>query len=80
MIDSATRERIRIYAEKTAWPYVMVPLDQLESVKALLRDNRVPFWVDSHSVAINGHPAVVVINLEHGADTSQVQRLLDDVN
>jgi hypothetical protein len=80
MIDSATQERIKIYAERTAWPYIMVPVDQLDSVKTLLRDNRVSFWVDSHAVALNGHPAVTVINLGRGADTGQVQRLLDGAN
>lgn len=77
MLDSTTHERIIVFTEGTAVPYIIVPLDQLEAVKAMLRDNQVPFWVDADAISLDGKPEVTVINLGRGADAAQVQRLLD---
>jgi hypothetical protein len=80
MIDATTRERIIVYDEGTAGPYIMLPLDQLEAVEQILRDNEVPHWTDADAVSLDGKPAIVVINLGSGADAAAVQRLLDAAN
>ena len=77
MLDSTTHERIIVFTEGNAGPYIMVPLDQLEAVKAMLHDNQVPFWVDADAISLDGKPEVTVVNLGRGANAAQVQRLLD---
>ena len=61
-------------------PYIMVPLDQLGAVEAVLRNNRIGYWVDSDAISLDGKPAVIVINLGRGANAAPIQQLLDAVN
>lgn len=79
MIDSETEERIVVHTEGTGGPYLMVPLDQLDAVETVLRNNRIKYWVDSDAISLDGKPAVIVINLGRGADPVPVQALLDAV-
>lgn len=80
MIDSETQDRIVIHAEGRGGPYVMLPLDQLDAVETILRDNAVSYWVDADAIAVDGKPAVIVINLGRGANRASIQRLLDAAN
>lgn len=64
-------------SDGTAGPYVMVPLDQLEAVKSMLRDNQVSFWVDANVISLNGEPEIAVVNLGRRVSAEHVQRLLD---
>jgi hypothetical protein len=77
MIDSTTHAPVTVSTDGGADPYIMVPLEQLEVVKGVLQTQKVSFWVDSIAISLGGKPAIVVVNLGHGADVEQVQRLLD---
>jgi hypothetical protein len=77
VIDSATHNRITVSTDGNAGPYIMVPVDQLDMVTALLRDNAIAFWVDADAISLDGKPEIVVINLGRGVDATRVQRLLD---
>ena len=77
MIDSSTSKPIRVSADGTSGPYVMVPVDQLEQVRKLLQANGIPYWVDHNAISVDGRPAVAVVNLGKGTDPLRVQVLLD---
>ncbi len=79
MNDSSTRQRLTVSTDGTAGPYIMVPVSQLDEVKAVLGKHGVPFRVDEHAISLNGTPEIAVINLGRGADASAVQYILDDV-
>lgn len=80
MTDSITHSLIRVSGKGDVGRYIIVPLDQLDAVETVLRDNRISYWVDAHSISVAGKPKVIFVNLGRGNDTEQVQRLLDQVN
>ena len=77
MIDSQTRCKLRISTDGTAGPYLMVPVDQLPDVRAGLDRHKIPYWVDSFSVSLDGKPSVTVVNFGRSADAAEVQTILD---
>ena len=77
MIDATTNEQIRISTDGDAGPYIMVPCQQLEAVRAILDGADVPYWVDEMAVSLDERPAIVVINLGRSANPEAVQNLLD---
>jgi len=78
MIDLTTHKKITVSTDGEAWPYIMLPLEQLDAVTVILQENNVPFWVDSDAISLNGKPEVAIVNLGRGADAVHVQQLLDD--
>lgn len=79
MIDTTTDKPLYVSTDGDAMPYIMVPVEQLESVKALLNANKVLYWVDEEAISLDGKPEVAVINLVHGSDPRRVQNLLDSI-
>jgi hypothetical protein len=79
MIDTTTRQPLHVSTDGNALPYIMVPVAQLDKVKALLEANRVPCWVDEEAISLDGKPEVAVINLGHGSNPATVQSLLDSI-
>jgi len=57
----------------------MVPVAQLEKVKALLDTHDVPYWVDEEAISLDGRPEVAVINLGQGSNPVTVQGFLDSI-
>ena len=78
MIDSLTKEPIKVSDDADAWPYIRVQLDQLDQVKKLLDNAGFRYYVDEYAISFNGQPYTSVVNLEHDADVPAIQRLLDD--
>jgi hypothetical protein len=78
MIDSITKEPIRVSKYPEAWPYIRIPLDQLDEVKKLLDHAGFRYAVDHYAVSADGEPYTVVVNLEHRADVAVIQGLLDN--
>jgi hypothetical protein len=78
MINSLTDEPIRVSKYPGAWPYIRVPLEQLDRVKKLLDDSGFRYYVDEYALSVNGEPYTSVVNLEHRADVVAIQRLLDE--
>ena len=79
MTDATTHQRLRVSTDGTAGPYIMVPVSQLEEVKALLNRHRIQFWVDENAISLDGKPEIATINLGRGANASAVQSILDSV-
>ncbi|MDB5353818.1 MAG: hypothetical protein JWN24_271 [Phycisphaerales bacterium] len=77
MIDSTTHAPIIVSTESNAGPYIVLPFDQLEPVTSVLRNNQIPFWVDSLAISVNGKRELTVVNFGRGVNAAQVQRLLD---
>ena len=57
----------------------MVPMAQLERVRALLDANKVRYWVDEEAISLDGKPEIAVINLGRGSNPAKVQSLLDSI-
>lgn len=79
MIDATTANPLNVSTDGDAGPYIMVPVAQLETVKALLNANKVPHWVDEEAISLDGKPEVAVINLGNGSNPRRVQNLLDSI-
>ena len=77
MINTSNQKPIRVLTAGTCGSYIMVPMDQLETVCELLRANDVPHWVGHYSISVNDRPAVVDVNLRLKVDPVRVQELLD---
>jgi hypothetical protein len=80
MTDATTQQRLHVSTDGTAGPYIMVPVSQLEEVKALLSRNRITYWVGENAISLNGKPETAVINLGRGANGGAVQKVLDSVH
>ena len=80
MIDTSTKKRLHVSDNGDAGPYIMVPVRQIDDVRALLDANTIPYWVDENAISLDGKPEVTVINLGHGADATTVQKILDNAS
>ena len=79
MIDTTTRRLLHVSTDGGAGPYLMVPVAQLDQVRAQFEANGVSYWVDEEVISLDGKPEVAVINLGHGSNPATVQRLLDSI-
>jgi hypothetical protein len=77
MTDITTKKPLQVSTEGTAGPYLMVPVPQLDSVRSLLDDHRVRYWLDESAISFNGQPYIAVVNLGRKGDASRVQAILD---
>jgi hypothetical protein len=80
MIDSTTNERVVVSDAETPWPYIIVPIDQLEAIERILQENRVTYWLGTHSISINGKPQIIFIKFPWDVNAGAVQRLLDSMD
>jgi hypothetical protein len=78
MIDSITKEPIRVSDDGDAGPYIIVQLDQVELVKGLLDTAGYDYDVDEDAISFNDQPYTSIVNLGLQADVAGIQRLLDD--
>jgi len=79
VIDTTTCQPLYVSTDGDAGPYIMVPVSQLDKLKALLDANKVPYWVDEEAISLDGKPEVAIINLDHGSSPAVVQSLLDSI-
>jgi hypothetical protein len=79
MLDTTTRQPLSVSTDGDAGPYIMVPVAQLDKVKALLETHKVSYWVDEEAISLDGKPEVTVINLGRGSNPAVVQSLLNSV-
>lgn len=80
MIDSSTRKPLTVSTDGDAVPYIMVPVQQIEDLRALLDANTISYWVDEVAISLDGKPAVTVVNLRRGTDAGSVQKMLDNAS
>lgn len=79
MVDMITHQEMTVYTEGNAGPYIMVAVDQLVSVRALLDEHQIRYWVDEDAISLDGKPEVTVMNLGTDTNVKQVQQILDQV-
>jgi len=79
MIDTTTRKPLGVSTDGEGGPYIMVPVEQLDKVRALLDASKVAYWVDEEAISLDGKPEITVINLSRQRDETMVQRLLDSI-
>ena len=77
MIDEMTKRPLRISTDGVAGPYLMVLVDQLETVRTVLDRDAVRYWVDADAISLDGKPAVTVVNFGRSGDAGQIQAILD---
>ena len=65
MIDTMTRKRVTVDTDgEEEGGYLDIPLEQLDSVVALLEANAIPHWADEEALSMNGGPFEVVAQLD----------------
>jgi hypothetical protein len=79
MKDVTTRQPLYVSTDGTAGPYLMVPVSQLDAVRHLLNQHRIPHTVDDDAISLNGAPEIAVIDLGRDGDANRVQQILDSV-
>jgi hypothetical protein len=77
MISSTAHKPLIVHTADGAGPYIIVPLDQLESVASILQMYGISFWEDFFAVSVDGKPEVVFVNFGRSGNAAQVQRVLD---
>ena len=80
MIDVSTKKSLSVSTGGDSGPYIMVPVRQIDDVRALLDANNLSYWVDEYAISLNGQPEVTVVNLGHGSNAVDVQRILDNAS
>ncbi|WP_165228322.1 hypothetical protein [Aquisphaera insulae] len=78
MIDEMTRNPLRVSTDEVAGPYLMVTVEQLESVRKRLDDHEVRYWVDGDAISLDGEPATTVVNFGVAGDAERIQAILDE--
>lgn len=79
MIDVTTKRPLCVLADGDAGPYIMVPVQQIEAVRALLDQNSIRYWVDEEAISLDGNPEITVVNLGQRTDPAAVQEVLDSM-
>jgi len=77
MIDLSTNKPLKVSTECEDLPYIMLPLEQVDDVRALLDAHGLDYSVDELAISVDGKPALTVVNLKHGTNATVVQEILD---
>ena len=79
MKDVVIGKPLEVAYVENSRPHIMLPVLQLEEVKALLEKHNLDYYVDDFSIAISGKPAYIVVSLDWDADPVHAQHILDSV-
>ena len=77
MVDVETQRPLKVNTEGTAGPYLMVPLDQLDTVRAVLNKAGVRHSVSRDAIELDGRPIIAIIDFGRSADAERIQSVLD---
>ena len=77
MTDTTTRNRLKVSDGGTGGPYLMVPVDQLATVRAVLDRNSVFYWTEPNAISVGGGPSIAFINFGRSGVAERVQAILD---
>ena len=78
MIDEMTRDSLRVSGDGIGGPYLMVPVTQLDAIRAVLDRHAVSYWVDADAISLDNEPATTVINFGRSGDAARIQATLDE--
>lgn len=79
MINVMTKKPLRVWSEETEWPWLSLPVSQLDEVRRLLEERGICYSVDENYVSINERPFTALIKLRRGTDGKMIQTILDSV-
>ncbi|HWG43422.1 MAG TPA: hypothetical protein VN688_11605 [Gemmataceae bacterium] len=79
MTNAMTDKPLRVWAEETEWPWIGLPVSQLDDVRRLLDSHDIHYTVDENYVSINEGPFTALIKLRRGTDGKAVQAVLDSI-
>jgi hypothetical protein len=79
MTNAMTKKPLRVWAEETEWPWIPLPVSQLDEVRRILDERSIRYTVDEHYVSLNDGPFTTIIKLQRGTDGKAVQAVLDSV-
>ena len=80
MIDQCTNKPLYVSTDGDTGPYIMVPVTQIDVVRALLNADGIRYWVDEDAISFDGKPEVTVVNLGRDSDAQAIQKILDDAS
>jgi hypothetical protein len=78
MIDEMTRDSLRVSDGGLGGPYLMVPVTQLDAVRAVLDRHAVDYRVDADAISLDDEPPTTVINFGRSGDAARIQAILDE--
>ena len=78
MIDVALKNRLIVKVPyENAWPSIKVTMDQLQSLKTLLDEHGIRYWVSEHAYSLNGGPYETELHFYRDVKPENIQTLLD---
>lgn len=77
MKDTLTGQPLRVSTDGRSAPFVIVPFQQVDSIRRVLEKAQIHHWVDRMAVSVSGGPAMIVVNFAKNADTGSIQEALD---
>jgi hypothetical protein len=77
MTDTTTQKPLRVADVGTRWPYIRLPLAQLEQVKRLLDSHGVRYMVEENAYSYDNGPFYIRIDIRREEDAAAVQAILD---
>ena len=80
MIDQCTNKLLHVSTDGDTGPYIMVPVKQIDDVRALLDAGGIRYWVDEDAISLDGKPEVTVVNLGRDSDAKAIQKILDNAS
>lgn len=78
MIDVSTKKPLHVSGGGDVNPWLILPVEQLDSVRSLLDKHAFDYWVDEFAISVDGRPKVTFINFAIVTDPRQVQQILDE--
>jgi hypothetical protein len=78
MIDEMTKDQLRVSTDGIGGPYLMIPVPQLDAVRAVIDRHHIPYWVDADGISLDGEPAITVINFGRSGEVDRIQSILDE--
>jgi len=80
MMNTSAQRPLVVLDGGAAGPYIMLPLTQVENVRAILDSHDVSYWVDTWAVSLDENPYMTVINISAKFDVDSIQRMIDAAN
>ena len=77
MIDKVTNKPFKITPQEGGWPYIRLPLEQLEDVRHVLDAHGIRYHTSGSGVNFDNGPYIALIDLAYKTDVAKLQAILD---
>ncbi len=79
MIDVTTNKPLHVWGDGSPWPWIVLPVSQLDQVRQLLDNHGIRYEVEDQVISFNDEPETAHIHLGRGTDAKAVQAILDGI-